>query len=353
MVDIERGTLISMRSETLLARKFMRFRLSLLVAAVLVTSGCASTAPKAVQTATGEKVSIGYNGAIHQGNGWFVQVTEQDGKWKIVEVTAKPERRWKEENEILWVRRDRKSIEPAFETNMGYKPSVNEIECSPLLDKHTQYDACNSRLTKVNVGRSIGKNVLAAAMTLGMASGTNRGIDHDLIHQIMKDTALLDALTKPEYMDVLKIEDTNQTIIQETRRATINDRTAVLNARLKVPDQVARRLAVTMSQAAYTALRRQEKYRVSQGSPQGIGDLAYTEVAEATASDTHCAMVKGSINIHGYSAQGSLYINPKETRSVSALYCTLDGAPWSETNNAMCMQADGKRICDNYFAVAR
>ncbi|KJR61202.1 hypothetical protein VY88_32885, partial [Azospirillum thiophilum] len=172
-------------------------------------------------------------------------------------------------------------------------------------------------------------------MTLGMASGTNRGIDHDLIHQIMKDTELLDALTKPEYMNVLKIEDTNQTIIQESRRATINDRAAVLNARLKVPDQVARGLAVTMSQAAYTALRRQEKYRVSHGSPQGIGDLAYSEVAEATASNTHCAMVKGSINIHGYSAQGSLYINPKETRSVSALYCTLDGTPWSETNNAM------------------
>lgn len=323
----------------------MHFPRAFIIAAALCLSGCATTAPQTVQTGTGQKVRIGYNGTIRHDDGWFVQVTEENGLWTIVDITAKPQKRRQDTHEILWVKRDRTQIEPAFEMSTGYKPTVNEIECSPFLHKETAYNGCNSRLTKADIGRSIGKNVVAAALTLGMASGTNRGIDHDLIQKIIGDTNLLAAVSTPASEHLLAVEDTNRTIGTALARSVADERAALLNARLKVPVMAAGDLASVMQRTAYAALRQQKQSETLSRPPARIGTQAYSEAARATALNARCARVDGTVGIHTY-REGSLVIPAGDTRTVSALYCTANGMPWSKDNMALCMEADGKRVCD-------
>lgn len=70
-------------------------------------------------------------------------------------------------------------------------------ECGYIMKDHqNQYTPCSSRLTKTDVARSIGKNIFAAALTLGVASGTHQVVDKDKIAEIIKQTDLFEQIKK-------------------------------------------------------------------------------------------------------------------------------------------------------------
>lgn len=157
----------------------------------------ADVSPADVPPAGSDDFVVDY-GKNCSANGYFARVVPDGEHWKIDSVDIKRLDRGQDTAEVLCVRRDFKLVEPAFTANHHWKENVGWFECSPVTQDLSGYGGCNSRLTSIDVIGSVGKNIFAAALTFGLASGSNRNIDTALIRRIVVETALFDRLRQQD-----------------------------------------------------------------------------------------------------------------------------------------------------------
>lgn len=196
---------------------------------LLLLAGCSSrnagTPTGAVGADAKALAGADFQVDYHKGcrsDGLFARVLRDGDRWTIDEVALKPLSRGPEAAEVLCVRRDFKLVEPAFTAGHHWKENVGWFECSPIVNDLSGYGGCNSQLTSVDVVGSVGKNIFAAALSFGLASGTNRNIDETLIRRIVAETDLFARLRRPDVQVMLemeKIEKENQAWLAEQARS--------------------------------------------------------------------------------------------------------------------------------------
>ncbi|NPB08637.1 MAG: hypothetical protein GXN96_06890 [Aquificae bacterium] len=141
-----------------------------------------------------DTIEIGYEYRdLKSLSGYFVLIEQKDGKWNIKEISETPLKRQNTSQEVLFIDKTFKYVQPAFEWAPSYKGGTFECNLLNKFDSYYSkyYNPCNSSLTKVEVGKSLGKNVLALLLTYGLASGSHRSLDIEKILKIIEETDLI------------------------------------------------------------------------------------------------------------------------------------------------------------------
>ena len=141
----------------------------------LFIASCASSAPKQVDIDSGKTgtkdtlyVKTGNSSQHGSPDGYYVVIDKSSGVWNVTNVSRFPiKRRPNKNSEILHFDKKLSYVEPIFE-KIIYS-SGHYFECTPLLDDKNAYTPCTSDLVTTNIGMSVGKNILAAGLTLGVA----------------------------------------------------------------------------------------------------------------------------------------------------------------------------------------
>jgi len=174
-------------------RQIMKF---LILAFLILSSllGCATSTPRQISVKTEggieHNVIIGYRDQSSLPSGYHVLIEEGNSGWFINKISEKPIlNRQNSKQEILYINEALNYVQPYFEKVEVFNGIT--FECTPLLDDKRSYTPCNSRLMTVNVGMSIGKNIISAVTTLGLASGTHKAIDTEKISNIIQQTNLI------------------------------------------------------------------------------------------------------------------------------------------------------------------
>jgi hypothetical protein len=176
----------------------MRF-LVLILAVCVAVSGFASDEGDVI-----DGVTIGNGTTTPRKSGVVAILEPVAGGWEIKsiidyrEFTARKTLRQNPNQEILYVSGTLDFIQPLFQdTGMLV---ANTFECSAFGDQPA-YSPCNSKLTKVSVVKSVGKNLFAAALTAGLASGTHKRVDSKKVFDAAKSSGLFEA-AREEYAQI-------------------------------------------------------------------------------------------------------------------------------------------------------
>lgn len=195
---------------------------------VVALTGCASHRPS-TYSVNGQETLIGWtNQAKLPANAYYVLIEgdADESTWAIKEIYNYPiHGRSNANQEILFVDKGFRYVQPYFEVNdstvikYGESTSMNLVgrttsdgqimvtgadfyttanhldrgswECGYFFQANRdKYTSCTSRLTKTDVGRSIGKNLFAIVLTLGTMTGTHQVVDKDMIADIVTKTDL-------------------------------------------------------------------------------------------------------------------------------------------------------------------
>jgi hypothetical protein len=199
-----------------------------MVALLVGLSGCASHRPSAYSV-NGQETLVGWtNQAKLPANAYYVLLegSPDEASWTVREVYNRPiSGRSNNNQEILFVDKEFRYVQPYFEINestvvkVGESSTMNLVgrtnsngqvmvtgadvytsssyldrgswECGAFFQSNRdKYTPCTTRLTKTDVGRSIGKNIFAVLLTLGTMSGTHQVVDKDKIADIVTKTDL-------------------------------------------------------------------------------------------------------------------------------------------------------------------
>lgn len=142
-----------------------------------------------------EDLAVGY---VAQGKpflGYYVVAKKAGSGWVLDGVYRAP--KFGPGLEVVYVKRDMSYAQPYFEHVEIFNGST--FECSPLVDKKGYYTPCKSRLTFRLVGKSIGKNIVAAISTLGLASGSHRAVDREAVLGFIASTGALQEIALNNY----------------------------------------------------------------------------------------------------------------------------------------------------------
>jgi len=192
-----------------MTRKF--YKTLLIAVTVMAITGCASYhTAKPFNLADTSQVSIGYvTQATLPTPAYYATVEEvEEGKWEIVSISDTKAMRLSDKQEVLYVEKDLRYVQPYFdyESNTavkidncnpweeGYVIERGTFECNNLFffDKSGgKYNPCNSKLTTIDMPKSVGKNFFAVITTLGLASGSHRYVDSDKVFAVIEQTDLL------------------------------------------------------------------------------------------------------------------------------------------------------------------
>ena len=126
---------------------------------------------------------------------YYALIEKNDRGWTIVEIRdTAMDKRQNENQEILRVNQSYAEVIPYYKTTNFHRLG-DTYECSYMLKPTVdQYSPCSSQLTSASVAKSIGKNIIAAAVTFGLASGSHRYIDENLINEAVVQTDLFNAI---------------------------------------------------------------------------------------------------------------------------------------------------------------
>lgn len=131
---------------------------------------------------------------------WSALLEKNDGIWRVNDVSQAQQKRISDTQEILCVNLQTKgapAISIGFE-ELGTITKAGYFECTLLLKK-SGYTPCNSSLTKTSAFGTVGKNVAAAVLTLGLAAGTNKVFDSDEIKKAIDESDLITKIQEEEY----------------------------------------------------------------------------------------------------------------------------------------------------------
>lgn len=178
----------------------MKFLLVLLLNSLLIL-GCASSTPKQISISpsgkgrSAENITIGYTNQDKLDEGYYVLIEEADDEWRVKKISDEPiARRLNERQEIIFFSKDMDYVQPYFEKIEYYNKEVGTFECTPFFDdekNESAYTPCNSKLMTANFGMSLGKNVVAAVTTLGLAAGTHKEVDQEELAEILEESDIL------------------------------------------------------------------------------------------------------------------------------------------------------------------
>lgn len=205
-------------------------RLGILVVLVAILSGCSSHTASLYKI-DGNETFIGWNNQNKLPSNSYYVLLEGDAEgmnWKVKEIYDHPIKgRSNELQEILFVDKNFAYVQPYFEINESTVVKFGETRRAEhvgwsndgkiVVDLHSsanymdrgswecgnffqankdKYTSCSSRLTKTDVGRSIGKNIFAVVLTLGLMSGTHQVVDKAKIVEIIEQTHLFEKIKK-------------------------------------------------------------------------------------------------------------------------------------------------------------
>ena len=198
------------------------FRMLMAVVLLVALAGCASH-KASLYTVDGQEVFLGWNDQSKLPANSYYALIEGDTEgqnWAIKEIYGHPiYGRSSELQEVLFIDKEFRYVQPFFEvplstlirsqaedkavpTPFGYRLEKKYYdrgswECGIFMKEYAEkYTPCTSRLTKTDVARSIGKNILAVALTAGVASGTHKVVDKEKILEIVKNTSIFEQIRK-------------------------------------------------------------------------------------------------------------------------------------------------------------
>lgn len=199
--------------------------------------GCASSTPKQFSISNSEKgpsvshISIGYTSQKVLGEGYYVLIERNEERWRVKKVSDQPiSHRRNDRQEILYFNKTADYIQPYFEKIEYYNAEVGTFECSPLLDDLSSfYTPCTSDLMTENIGMSIGKNIVSAITTLGVASGTHKAVDQEKLARILESSDVLARVNKLKS----EVESGKPSLQFVNTRKTVNGDTARIHLKIK------------------------------------------------------------------------------------------------------------------------
>lgn len=199
---------------------------------MLVVTGCA-THRVSSYTIEDREVFVGWTEQSRLPQDAYYVLVEGDpsGKtWSVREVYDHPIKgRDNELQEVLFIDKAFRFVQPYFEvapstivtygeetkgTLVGHTTRSGDVvvtgmdletkkqhmdrgswECGALIqgDKN-RYTPCTSRLTKTDLGKSVGKNLFAVALTAGLASGTHQVVDKEKVVEVVKSAKVFQAI---------------------------------------------------------------------------------------------------------------------------------------------------------------
>jgi hypothetical protein len=165
--------------------------------AVALLAGCASSTPKPVklpsQGGGANTLSIGYKSELP--DGYYVVIDKSSGRWTVTDISrSRIKRRPNAQSEILFFDKRLQYAQPAFEYVKYYNGST--FSCSPLLIDKSAYTPCTSSLMGTDVGMSVGKNILAAGLTLGLAAGYHAVVDRKKVGAAIDESGAIRELRR-------------------------------------------------------------------------------------------------------------------------------------------------------------
>ncbi len=195
---------VNMKTVALLA-------LALIVA--ITTTGCLGSKahkPTLVTLEGGKEVYFGWvdQRKLPSDAYWVLLEPVRDGEYKILNISTIPlyvDIRKRQEQ--LYVDKNFKYVQPFF---TAYDDTIAVIknywgpgqhktvhrgtwECQAL-GKYTSYSPCTSSLTRVDTAKTIGKNIFAIPLTLGLMTGTHRAVDTEKVKSIVTELDIFSAI---------------------------------------------------------------------------------------------------------------------------------------------------------------
>ena len=187
------------------------FQLICFAITVVSLTGCASYhTAKPFDLSDTSQISIGYvtQDTLPQPAYYAVVEETEEGNWELINISDTALMRLSDKQEVLYIEKDLRYVQPYFEYEPntaveiencnpweeGYVIERGTFECSNLFffDKSGgRYNPCNSKLTTIDMPKSIGKNFFAVITTLGLASGSHRYVDSNKIFAVIEQTELL------------------------------------------------------------------------------------------------------------------------------------------------------------------
>jgi|GEM_PF-6899227 len=158
---------------------------------------CSSPVPKPVEIESNsngaETIDFGYKESLPEG--YYVVIENNNGSWRVIDISrTRIFQRPNLNSEILFFNLNLKYAQPVFEKVKHFNGST--FECTPLTDDKLAYTPCQSELTSTNLGMSVGKNVFAAALSFGLASGYHTEIDREKIADAIQSSNVIPLLRK-------------------------------------------------------------------------------------------------------------------------------------------------------------
>ncbi|WP_419662305.1 WD-40 repeat domain protein [Desulfosarcina variabilis str. Montpellier] len=216
----------------------MKFFLVLLLNSALIL-GCANSTPKKFSIASSGKdhsvnnIAIGYTDQKLLKDGYYVLIEKSDENYYVKKISDQPiKKRLNERQEILFFNKTLDYMQPYFEKIEYYNKEVGTFECTPFLDDssaESDYTPCNSDLMTANIGMSLGKNIVAAITTFGVASGAHKAVDQEKLAEILEKSDILDRVNKHKSV----AEQGRPSIQFVNTRRTVGGDTARIHLRIK------------------------------------------------------------------------------------------------------------------------
>lgn len=181
---------------------------------VAVVAAC-STAPKIDSSSVREvQLKVGHEHHKSAPAGYFARIERVKGRdWVVREFSTDPIiGRTGENQEVLYLSRDLEFVQPFFE-HIVHRLD-DSFECTPLMDSRELYTPCNSALTSVHLTRSVGKNLIAAFTTFGIASGSHKKVDSDAVLHAVRSSGLIEKASLARYRNDFQSAKTSRQLEQ-------------------------------------------------------------------------------------------------------------------------------------------
>lgn len=192
-------------------------KLAGVVMLLIAVSGCAinnTAKPEKVETQDGIYYGWKDQAMLPAKTAYFALLEKAGNSWDVKLISKQPiQGRDNDKQEILFVDKQYRYIQPWFQSfpQHGHDGSW---ECS-LYYKNKDYSPCNSQLTSVDAGASLGKNIAAAILTFGLAAGSHQYIDRSKVAEAVKQSDLINKI-KSKFPANAEEKDVSVVPAQET-----------------------------------------------------------------------------------------------------------------------------------------
>ena len=131
------------------------------------------------------------------GKGYYALIEKTGGHWQVVSMSStRMYRRDNDQQEILFVHRELRSIASSFDP--GMYTTGEGAECTAYLQMQigNRYWLCNSYFSSIRIAMSVERNIVSCALTFCLATGTKEELDRDKIQHVVIESDLINIAKK-------------------------------------------------------------------------------------------------------------------------------------------------------------